>query len=49
VNSDTQYGVLTYVFNRREEATTDTLEAAMAADAIHGFMVSPIGKNTPVA
>jgi hypothetical protein len=33
--------VSTYNFNRREESTTDTEEAAIAADAIHGCKVTP--------
>lgn len=38
----------TYSFNIREEQTTETLEAAIAADAIQGFIKNPTGVNTPV-
>ena len=37
----------TYSLRNRDEQTTDTLEAAMAADAIHGCNATPTGNSTP--
>ena len=39
--------VMTYNLKKREETTTDTEEAAIAADAIQGFRDRPHGTNTP--
>ena len=38
---------MTYNLRKREETTTDTEEAAIAADAIQGFSDRPHGTNTP--
>jgi len=38
----------TYNFSSNERTTTDTDDAAIAADAIHGFSTKPTGLNTPV-
>lgn len=37
----------TYHLSKREERTTDTEEAAIAAEPIHGCRTSPTGMNTP--
>ena len=39
----------TYSLRSKEEHTTETDEAAIAADAIHGLNDRPTGVNTPVA
>jgi len=40
--------LMTYSFNSSDRTTTDTDEAAIAADAIHGCSTNPAGLNTPV-
>lgn len=37
----------TYSFSIREESTTETEEAAIAAEPIHGCRTKPIGRKTP--
>jgi len=37
----------TYSFSSSDSTTTDTDEAAIAADAIHGCSAKPSGLNTP--
>lgn len=37
----------TYSLSSSDRQTTDTEEAAMAADAIHGWSSTPKGVNTP--
>lgn len=37
----------THHLSKRDERTTDTEEAAIAAEPIHGCSTSPIGMNTP--
>jgi len=39
--------VKTHSFSSSERTTTDTDEAAIAADAIHGCSVKPTGLNIP--
>ena len=39
----------TYSLSRRLRQTTDTLDIAIAADAIHGSILNPTGINTPAA
>jgi len=39
----------THSFSRRLRATTETLEAAIAADAIQGLSSNPTGIKTPAA
>jgi len=39
--------VPTHIFNSREESTTETEEAAIAADPIQGCKTKPMGRKTP--
>jgi len=40
-------GSQTHSFSSRDRTTTETDEAAIAADAIHGCSVKPTDLNTP--
>lgn len=48
VCNDAEVGFL-YNFSKRDEHTTDTELAAIAADAIHGCSIRPNELNTPAA
>lgn len=37
----------THIFSSREESTTETEEAAIAADPIQGCRTKPMGRKTP--